>query len=84
MIELLGRREISSAVPALLKLVSGDDKATRDAAFAALGLTIDQNNLAALVKHLVKPASADVATAAKAALQKACLRMPDRDAATRL
>ena len=82
-IELLGRREISSAVPALLKLVSSDDKATRDASFAALGLTVDQNNLAALVKHLVKPASADVATAAKAALQKACLRMPDRDAAAR-
>jgi HEAT repeat protein len=83
-IELLGRREITSAVPALLALASGADKATRDAAFAALGLTVDQNHFAVLVKHLVAPASSDVATAAKAALQKACLRMPDRDAAARI
>jgi len=83
-IELLGRREIASAVPALLKLVSNDDKAVRDAAFAALGLTVDLNQLATLVTHLVKPASPDVAAAAKGALQKATLRMPDRDAAARV
>ena len=46
-IELLGRREIAAAVPALLKLTAGDDKGARDAAFACVGLTIDQSNLAA-------------------------------------
>lgn len=83
-IEVLGRRGVASATPALLKLASNDEKATRAAAFAALGLTVGQDDLAALAQHLVKPAAEDEAAAAKTALEKACQRMPDRDAAARV
>ncbi len=83
-IEVLGRRGVAAAAPALMKLASSDDKTTRAAAFAALGLTVGQDHLAALVEYLVRAPSDDVATAAKAALERACQRMPDRDAAARV
>ncbi len=38
LIDLVGRREISAAVPALMKLAGSTDKPTSDAAFASLGL----------------------------------------------
>ena len=83
-IELLGRREISSSVPALLDLVGSDDPATRKAVVASLGLTVGLEDLGALLQQLVKPVSAEDAAAVKAALQTASLRMPDRDAAAQL
>jgi hypothetical protein len=64
-----------------LKLANADDPELRTAAIAALGLTIDLKQLPALVDQLIAPKSSDVAAAAKAALAKALLRMPDRDAA---
>ena len=80
LIELVGLREISSAVPALLKLLDNDDPQTSQAALASLGLTIGLDNLPTLVQQMLKAPSPETAAAAKAALQKACLRMPDRDA----
>ncbi|MHB9068378.1 MAG: HEAT repeat domain-containing protein [Pirellulaceae bacterium] len=84
LIDLVGRREIPAAVPALMELAGSTDRATSDAAFASLGLIVRQEDLAALVNHLVKPASPEAANAAKAALRKACQRMPDRDAAAQI
>ncbi|MHB8969415.1 MAG: HEAT repeat domain-containing protein [Pirellulaceae bacterium] len=84
LIDLVGRREITAAVPALMKLAANTDKPTSAAAFASLGLTVRLEDLAPLLKYLVKPASPDSASGAKAALQRACQRMPDRDAAARL
>lgn len=81
LLQLVGRREIAAAVPTLLKLAADKDKATRDAAFASLGLVVRQEDLPALLKFLVKPTSPDSASAAKVALTRACQRMPDRDAA---
>ncbi len=81
LIELAGLRGIQSAVPTLLKLADSNDPALRSAAIAALGLTIDQKQLPALLDRLVAPKSSDVAAAAKEALIKALLRVPDRDAA---
>jgi HEAT repeat protein len=84
LIDLVGRREITAAVPALMKLAASTDKPTSDAAFASLGLTVRLEDLAPLLKYLVKPASPESASSAKAALQRACQRMPDRDAAARI
>jgi HEAT repeat protein len=79
-IELLGRREVASSVPALFQLVESPDKSTRDAAIAALGLTVGLDDLASLARTLIRPPTPDVAEVAKEALKKACLRMPDRAA----
>ena len=81
LLQLVGRREIAAAVPTLLQLAADKDKATRDAAFASLGLVVRQEDLPALLKFLVNPASPDSASAAKVALTRACQRMPNRDAA---
>jgi HEAT repeat protein len=80
LIELAGERGITAAVPTLLELAAGSDAGLRRAAIAALGLTVGPDNLSALIRQLVQPLSADDAAAAQAALSKAVLRMPDRDA----
>jgi hypothetical protein len=64
----------------LWKLATGDDEPLRLAAIGALGLTVTLDDLPRLLNHLVDPQSPDVAQATKAALRKACLRMPDREA----
>jgi len=79
-IQLLGRREIASAVPALLKLVRDPDPSIRASSLAALGLTVGPDDLPALVDALVRPPTPDVPAAAKEALKTACQRMPDRAA----
>ena len=80
LIDLAGRRGISSAMPTLLKLADSDDAEIRAAAIGALGMTVGLDDLSALIGRLVSPKADDVAPAAKEALRKACLRMPDRDA----
>jgi HEAT repeat protein len=80
LVELIGQRGITSAVPELLALAGGSDQELRQAALAALGLTVGPGDLSALIGQLVEPkAEADVAVT-QAALSKAVLRMPDRDA----
>ncbi len=83
-IDLVGRRGIASAVPSLVKLAESDDRSLRTAAIEALGLTVGLDRLPVLVDRLVDPPTPDVAAAAKEALRKACMRMPDRDAAAAL
>ena len=80
-IELVGRRGITSAVPALLKLIDSDDEPLRTAAIGALGSTVGPDRLSVLIDRVVSPPTPDVGSAAKEALRKACMRMPDRDAA---
>jgi HEAT repeat protein len=80
LIDLAGRRGISSAMPTLLKLADSDDAEIRAAAIGSLGLTVGPDQLSTLIDRLVSPKAPDVAPAAKEALRKACLRMPDRDA----
>lgn len=79
-IETVGRRGIASAVPALLKLADSSDPAVSQAATEALGRTVGLENFKDLLARLVGPKDAEAAAAAKEALRKACLRMPDRDA----
>ncbi len=80
LIDLAGRRGISSAMPTLLKLADSDDAKIRAAAIGALGMTVGLDDLSALIDRLVSPKAEDVAPAAKEALRKTCLRMPDRSA----
>jgi HEAT repeat protein len=80
LIDLVGRRGIGSAAPALVKLAKSDDEQVRAAAIAALGPTAGPAELPALLDRLVKAEPAEAAVAVKAALTKACQRMPDRDA----
>lgn len=82
LITLAGLREIASAVPILKKLAGSEDPEVAQAAVDALGLTVDLDEFPTLVGMLAKSTSADAAVAAKTALQKACQRMPDRDAAS--
>jgi HEAT repeat protein len=79
LIDLVGRRGITSAVPALLKLAGDDDPELRKAAIGALGLTVGPGELPELVSQLLRAKSPEVAETVQDALSKACLRMPDRD-----
>ena len=78
-IELVGRRGIGAAVPALEKLADGPSAEVSTAAIGALGSTVGLDDLSMLIDRLVRPKSAEAASAAKEALRRACLRMPDRD-----
>jgi len=82
LIQLAGRRPIVAAVAMLLKAADDPDAATRAAALTALGATVELKDLPVLIGRVVKPQSEDDAAAAGKALSVACLRMPDREAAT--
>ncbi len=79
-IELIGQRGISSAVPALLKAADEKDARVSLAAISALGVTIGLDDFPALTKRLISPAGDEELAAARAALKTAALRSPDRDA----
>jgi HEAT repeat protein len=80
LIQLAGERGITAAVPTLMQLASDSNAELRLAVVAALGLTVGPENLPSLIRQLVNPLSDEDAAAAKAALTRAVLRMPDRDA----
>ncbi|MBN1853315.1 MAG: HEAT repeat domain-containing protein [Pirellulales bacterium] len=80
LIELAGRRGITTAAGHLIQLTRHDDPAVRIAAMDALGTTIQLDQLNVLIDQLIHPQSPSIANAASEALRKACLRMPDRDA----
>ena len=83
--EMIGQRGVGMAVPLLMEAAAGQQGQARLTAIRALGSTVDFDRLNVLIDALLEPADADVAAAAKEALGKACLRMPDRDAcATKL
>jgi HEAT repeat protein len=80
LIRLAGERGIASAVPALKQAADDADSEVALAAIQALGTTVGLDDLRVLIDRLVHPASSDEGAAAKDALKKAVLRMPDRDA----
>jgi len=81
LITLVGRRYIVAAVPTLLKAADDADAATRIAAIAALGSTVDFATLPHLIARVARPAAdADEAAAAVKALRGCVQRMPDADA----
>lgn len=80
LIELAGSRAIAGAGPALWKAANDADVPVRTAAFAALGATIDFNDLGTLIQRVAQPRGSDDDAAAEKALSTACQRMPDREA----
>jgi len=80
LIGLAGDRGITAAVPALKQAADDEDPEVALAAVRALGTTVGLDDLSALIDRLVKPDSPEEAAAAKDALKRAVLRMPDRDA----
>lgn len=74
LLEIVTRRRIVAALPAVLGAAKSDDKRVQGAAVAALGEIIDLDRLGILVER-----SVDGGAAALAALRKACVRMPDPD-----
>jgi HEAT repeat protein len=80
LIQLAGQRRLAEAVTELRKAADDADLAVRMAALAALGATVEADDLALLIARVAKPQNAQEALAAEAALRAACGRMPDRNA----
>jgi HEAT repeat protein len=81
LIELAGRRQITAAVPILLKAADDTDIEIRAAALTALGYTVELRDLTVLIARVANPPKTiEEARAAEAALRAACQRMPDREA----
>lgn len=80
LIELVGKRRIAAALPALLKAMDHSDKTIRVVALTSLGETVPADKLSVLIKEVVTPKHADDAAVAQQALKTASIRMPDREA----
>lgn len=81
-IQVVGRRRVSDAVPSLMKALEDKQGEVRTAALLALGETVTASDLDVLIQRAmaaVHPSPAEAEAAAKA-LQAACIRMPDREA----
>jgi len=81
LVDVVGRRGITSAIPTLLEFMVADDAKLSSAAIEALGMTVGPKELPPMVDRLIGASSPEAAEPMKDALQKACQRMPDRDAA---
>ncbi len=79
-IDLIGRRRIASAVPALFKAADEADKEISTAALRALGETIAAEDVLVLAERLMNARSADEAAALQQALRAAAVRAADREA----
>ena len=80
LIELVGKRRIAAAMPALFKAMDHSDKTIRVVALTSLGETVPADKLSVLIKEVVTPKHADDAAIAQQALKTASIRMPDREA----
>lgn len=83
LVEAVGRRGISEAIPTLLKFMASDEPELRNASIDALGMTVGANELPKMVDRLMGATRSGPIedSPIKDALRKACQRMPDRDAA---
>ena len=84
LVDVAGRRAITRVIPLLLKFVSSDDPALRDSAIDGLGMTVGLKDFPELVDKMLAMGASPSAKPMKEALRKACQRMGDRDAASRL
>ena len=80
LIQLVGRRHVAAAVPALLAAADDPDEGIRSAALTALGSTVGFGDLPVLITRVASPTKPEEAKAAVEALSAACQRMPDREA----
>lgn len=79
LIELVGRRRITQAVPALRKAADQGDEPTRLAAIKALGMTVGTEDLPVLIARLVNPKEPQETAAVQEALRTATKRLSDKD-----
>ena len=79
LIELVGQRRLQATKP-LLKAMDSPDAKIRSAALAALGETIEQDELSILIARVTSPKNAEDTAAVEKALRAACIRMPDGNA----
>ena len=82
-VELAGRRQITSAVPALQKMADSTDEETRLAAITSLGQTIAPEQLPVLTERLLSTASDQERTVVENALKSACRRSVGKEACGR-
>ena len=82
LLDLVARRRIAAALPAVLAALESSEKTVRSAALTALGETVDLDRLNVLVERSIGADDAGDSAAALAALRSACVRMPDRDGCT--
>ncbi len=79
-VALAGRRQIASAIPALLKAADSTEPPTRLAAIASLGETIGAVRIPVLTRRLLAPTGAEETAAVQTALRNVCRRSVERDA----
>ena len=84
LVKVAGRRAMSHAIPMLLKFASSDDPKLRDSAINGLGMTIGLEDFPQLVDRMLASGESPSAKAMKEALQKACQRMGNREAASKV
>jgi HEAT repeat protein len=80
LVELAGQRHVAAAIPELIKAANDSEPALRAAGIKALGETVGAANLGALTDLLAQAKSADDTAAIQAALESACMRIPDKAA----
>lgn len=84
LVDVAGRRGINRVIPLLLKYVSADDPELRNSAINGLGMTVGLKDFPSLVDKMLAMGSSASAKPMKEALRKACQRMGDRDAASKV
>lgn len=84
LVEVAGQRGIQQAIPLFLQFVSSGDAELRNAAINGLGLTVGHDDFPQLVDQLLAAGSSPSSLPLKEALRKACQRMGDRGAASRV
>jgi HEAT repeat protein len=84
LVDVAGRRGINRVIPLLLKYVSSDDPELRNSAIDGLGMTVGLKDFPQLLDQMLAMGSSPSAKPMKEALRKACQRMGDRDAASKV
>ncbi|MCP4885250.1 MAG: hypothetical protein GY904_01345 [Planctomycetaceae bacterium] len=84
LVDVAGRRGIKHVIPLLLKFVSADDPELRNSAIDGLGMTVGLKDFSPLIDQMLAMGSSESAKPMKEALRKACQRMGNRDAASKV
>jgi len=80
LLELAGQRRVTSAVPEMVRASTDAEPAIRAAAIKALGLTVNADDLGALIGLLASGKSAEELAPVEAAIEAACTRIPEKAA----
>jgi len=80
LVTLAGERQITAALPEMMRAARDADPAVRAAAIKALGETVEAGDLGALTDLLAGAATEEDLDAVQDALESACTRIRDKDA----